>query len=313
MLPQDDVVSRQKPQHTVAIITRTKNRTLLLRRCIETVLDQTFSRWVHIVVNDGGDPKMVDALVDRYKDRYGGRLHVIHNPKSVGMEAASNIGVRASDSKYIVVLDDDDSWDPRFIEKSIAALEAETWPDTRGIFCHTDIIHERIEGEKIIPERRVEFNRWIHAIDLLTLLSWNRFVPVSFLFERGALDEVGYFDESLPVCGDWEFNIRFLCKYEVAVLREPLAFWHQRPKLRSIYGNSVHQDADLHAIYRARLINRWLREGLAQNKMCLGQAFSLALAADYARSVNDNWWRFKDWVCSLPMYRALVRVKRLVR
>ncbi|HYZ64910.1 MAG TPA: glycosyltransferase, partial [Acetobacteraceae bacterium] len=131
---------------TVAIVTRTRDRTLLLRRCIETVLAQTYADWVHVIVNDGGDTAAIDALVSPYRDRYADRLLVLHNPHPVGMEAAANIGVRATSSDLVVVLDDDDTWAPAFLERMVAALRAETYPGTRGIICHTDIIYERIVG-----------------------------------------------------------------------------------------------------------------------------------------------------------------------
>ena len=46
----------------VAIITRTKNRCLLLRRAIESVLAQSFADWTHVIVNDGGNRYEVDLL-----------------------------------------------------------------------------------------------------------------------------------------------------------------------------------------------------------------------------------------------------------
>ncbi len=40
---------------SVTVITRTKNRTLLLERAIKSVLAQTREDWTHVIVNDGGD------------------------------------------------------------------------------------------------------------------------------------------------------------------------------------------------------------------------------------------------------------------
>lgn len=39
--------------YRVGIITRTKNRPLLLRRAIQSVANQTYKNYVHIIVNDG--------------------------------------------------------------------------------------------------------------------------------------------------------------------------------------------------------------------------------------------------------------------
>ena len=56
------------PASLVAIVTRTKNRPLLLERALNSVLGQSFADWHQIVVNDGGDPAPVDALAERYRE-----------------------------------------------------------------------------------------------------------------------------------------------------------------------------------------------------------------------------------------------------
>ncbi len=56
----------------VTVITRTKDRPLMLRRCMESVLGQSFPDWLHVIVNDGGNPHVVDLLVAEYAARYAG-------------------------------------------------------------------------------------------------------------------------------------------------------------------------------------------------------------------------------------------------
>ena len=95
----------------VAIITRTKDRPLLLRRAMESVLRQTFSNWTHIIINDGGHPALCAMLAAEFRDRYAGRLVLINNNRSAGMQRASNSAIVSSASDYIVIHDDDDSWE----------------------------------------------------------------------------------------------------------------------------------------------------------------------------------------------------------
>lgn len=292
-------------QPLVAIITRTKNRIILLERCIRTVLAQTSGDWCHVIVNDGGDAHELESLVQRFSSEYAGRLTVIHNDKSVGMEAASNIGIRQSESRYIVILDDDDTWAPSFLQEMVKALQAETWENTRGIICHTEIVYEKIKGDKVVETGRTDFNSWLERVSLLQLFAWNRFTPVCFLFERSVLNEIGMFSEELPVIGDWEFNIRFLTNYELAVYPEYLAFWHQRPKVKSGYGNSVHKDSDLHEKYRILLTNRWLRESLKKGTMDFGQLYaeSVVLENQHLQQMRyDRIVRGVKMVLLLPLW-----------
>lgn len=273
---------RPDPSAKIAVITRTKNRPLFLARCIRTVLEQTESDWIHVIVNDGGDPAPVEAAVRQHADRYRNRVQVVHNEISLGMEAASNVGIKASDSRYVVILDDDDSWDPRFLEVMTAHLEGNTWPHLGGCFCHTKIIYEEIRGDSIVETGRGDFNSWISYLDFFQLLPANRFTPVCFVFERAALDQVGLFDESLPVCGDWEFNLRFLSHYDIDTIPMELAFWHQRPTVKDVNGNSITAGADIHALYRARIINRWVRDGLKQKATGMADLFAAAISFEQA-------------------------------
>ena len=52
------------------------------------------------------------------------------------------------------------------------------------------------------------------------------------MFSKKAFDQIGGFDETLPVLGDWDFNIRFLEKFEIGLIRENLANYH------TFYGNA---------------------------------------------------------------------------
>lgn len=267
------------PAPKVAIITRTKSRELLLGRTIESVLSQTETDWTHVIVNDGGDADELDSFLSGFEERYRGRLKVIHHPRSLGRWTAANTGVQSSLSKYICILDDDDSWDTAFLERMIGALEAETWPETKGIFCHTVIVKEVIDGNTITEIGRQDFNQWLPALTFFELMAWNRFVPVGFLFERSVFDKIGYFDENLPVIGDWDFHIRFLAEYEIAILPQNLAFWHQRPSSSGSYENSV-ADRSNHLSYRAHLVNKWVRKSLKDGTLGLGDAFGFSLAGE---------------------------------
>ena len=98
----------------VAIITRTQNRPLLLKRAMESVSSQTFKDFVWVVVNDADEKENVDKIVLQAESR-GIDVLILHRPESSGMEAASNHGVHNSESEYLAIHDDDDTWQqPRY-------------------------------------------------------------------------------------------------------------------------------------------------------------------------------------------------------
>lgn len=261
-------------KETVAVITRTKDSPVLLRRAIESVLSQTYDNWIHVIVNDGGDPKVVEGVVGEYRDQYDGRLRVLHNPVSKGMEAASNIGIQAVDSTYIVIHDDDDSWSPDFLRQAISALRWWTRriPSVKGVVTHCARVIEHLEGNVIVTDCVEPFNCWLPAgilrFDLV--LHQNPFPPIAFLYERRVWEELGGYCETLPVLGDWEFNVRFLCKYDIAVHPFVLAFYHHRPSAIGGLGNTVIAGVELHEQYRRFLLNKWLREDFLSGKPGIG-------------------------------------------
>jgi glycosyltransferase involved in cell wall biosynthesis len=261
----------------VAIVTRTKNRPVLLPRALESVLGQTFGDWQHVIVNDGGDPAPVDALVERQRARYGGRVRVVHNPRSVGMEAASNVGIRNSQSRYIVIHDDDDSWQPEFLAECVAYLEAPERATVGGVITHARMVVERIDGDQVEEVRSAPFNDWIRHITLYRMAVSNMFPPISFLFRRAIADEIGLFREDLPVLGDWEFHLRVIARCEIGVIGKLLANYHHRRTLKDgIYANTVIGGVDNHAFYDAKIRNDMLRQDLQANRLGLGMLVSVA-------------------------------------
>lgn len=259
----------------VAVITRTKNRIILLRRAMRSVLDQDFQDWIQVIVNDGGDPKEVDALVAKHADEYRGRCLVIHNPQSLGMEAASNVGLKASDSEFVVIHDDDDAWHPSFLQRCVHYLDDTTQHRLQapmgGVISYSTRVLESI-GEGDVKIHSTEpFNTWLQSISLYRLAASNIFPPISFLFKRQVLHEIGYFREDLPVLGDWDFHLRCAERFDIGLIKEELAYYHHRIDLTDgVYGNSVIAGDDKHKVYDTLLRNEYLRRDLATGRPGLG-------------------------------------------
>ncbi|HEX5688579.1 MAG TPA: glycosyltransferase, partial [Roseiflexaceae bacterium] len=129
------------PYARVAIITRTKNRPLLLRRAIQGMLDQTFKDWLLVIVNDGGSPESVELVVDELADQLAGRVLVLHHPISLGMQTAANAGISNSNSDFIIIHDDDDSWEPTFLARTVSHLDERGWnPRSGGVITWSRVI-----------------------------------------------------------------------------------------------------------------------------------------------------------------------------
>lgn len=293
----------------VNIITRTKDRPLLVWRSIESVLDQSHQNWKHVIVNDGGDRIALQRILDKYGERYRGRIKLIHNHASLGAGPALNIGMMAADSEYIVTHDDDDSWAPDFLERSIEALKIQKRlvPNTRGIITHTNAVHEYIDGERVIEKFRYSFNGWVRTVTLTRLCASNFIPPISFLFERSVFSEIGFFDEKIHPVEDWEFYLRFLAKFDIGLLPAHLANYHFRTEGANIYANTVTLGIERHRMIMSALRNNLIREDLSSGKFGLGYLVALSSSAPFAGQLKHSFWNMRKRWCAALNPRALFK------
>ncbi len=254
----------------VAVITRTKDRPKLLERAMQSVHNQSFSDFIHVVINDGGDKDAVEKITKKYGDR----VRLIHNNTSVGMEAASNKAIRSVSSEFIAIHDDDDTWHPEFLVRAVSTLE-ET--GSKGVVVRTDKIVERLnDGGTVTFIKKQPWFPDMKTINLYRQCIDNQMTPITFLYRREVFKEIGYYDEALPVCGDWDFGIRFLQKYDVEFL-DPgfaLANYHHRQYQPNTAGNSSYAGNDKARYWTNFLMNKYLREELAEGRLGVGYIMS---------------------------------------
>lgn len=262
------------PFGKVAVITRTKDRPLLLRRALDSVHNQTMQDFIHVIINDAGAPDKVDALVKTLRKSAKEKIVIIHNSESNGMEAASNKAIKSVASEYIAIHDDDDTWHPEFLERTVSILENN---EAAGVVVRTSKVTEEILDDEV---RRLKVEHWMpdmKAVNLYRQCIDNQMTPITFIYRRSVLDEIGYYDESLPVLGDWDFGIRFLQKYDVEFL-DPgfaLANYHHRKFIAgSSANNSFGEGTDKHRYYSNKLMNKYLREELRKGQLGVGYIMS---------------------------------------
>jgi glycosyltransferase involved in cell wall biosynthesis len=298
--------------HQVGVITRTKDRPLLLERARASVLAQTFSDYLWVLVNDGGQPEPVDQAAAKARQA-GARVEVIHHPESQGMEAASNAGIAAAACEFIVIHDDDDTWQPGFLRAAVDFLSRNDL--YQGVVSQSWKVDEVISGDGVKILNRTPYNPHLLSIYLADLAVVNLFPPISFLYRRGLWEQLGGYDPSLPVLGDWEFNLRFLEAADIGVIPEMLANYHFRARVdanQAVYGNTVTHGVDQHVAYDALVRNKLLRRDLSQGRVGLGHLVSLGRQASnfkYSlRGVEGATERLDRFLNHTSLGRALRRL-----
>ncbi len=193
----------------VSVIIPTYNRKEFLREAVQSVLEQTFQDLELIVVDDGS----TDGTWEMLEREFGGRIRYIYQ-ENQGPSAARNRGVEASCGEWIAFLDSDDLWLPKKLERQLEF----TAENPGALISYTDEIWIR-RGRRVNPKKKhAKYSGWIYPQCLpLCIVS-----PSSVLIHRKLWDEVGGFDERLPVCEDYDLWLRIASRHPIFFLPEKL-------------------------------------------------------------------------------------------
>lgn len=255
----------------VAIITRTKDRQVFLHRALRSVSSQGYENYEHIIVNDCGDKSAIDAAIKTVDESRRSKITVVHRDKpSAGPDTIFTESVDQSDSAYVVIHDDDDSWHKDFLKCTVTYLDEHK--EVGGVVVRTDKVIEQVSDSGTIKTTKIsQFMSDVKVINIYRQCIDNQLTPIAFVYRRQAYELVGKYDSSLPVCGDWEFGIRFLRQYDVDFI-DPgyaLAYYHHRQPHKYKGGDNSFATHD-HRYYTNLIMNKYLRRELDDGKLGIG-------------------------------------------
>lgn len=198
---------------TVSIIIPVYNVSPYIERCLQSVVNQTYTDLECILVDDCGSDNSID-LAQAFIDGYMGNITftILHHTKNKGPSAARNTALRHAKGEFVYFLDSDDTITPDCIESLIAkALEH---PDVD--FVQGNILDERAGissygWHTLLPEYCDNHDKLEKYILFVVVTSaWNKLLKLSFLTEHQLFFPEGIIHEDMY----WNF---FLTKYTRAV------------------------------------------------------------------------------------------------
>ncbi len=92
-----------------------------LRECIASILNQTFTDFEFLILNDSPENTELDTIVASYKDN---RIKYIKNTHNMGISASRNRLLDLACGEYMAIFDHDDISMPTRLEKQVAYLDA---------------------------------------------------------------------------------------------------------------------------------------------------------------------------------------------
>lgn len=103
----------------VSVIVPVYNTARYVARCVQSIVDQTFTDWELILVNDGSPDNAQEVLSPYLKDS---RIYLI-NQRNQGLSVARNVGLQKASGQYIYFVDSDDVVHSRLLEIAVSAAE----------------------------------------------------------------------------------------------------------------------------------------------------------------------------------------------
>ena len=201
----------------VTVVIPTYDRARYLGEAIRSVLDQVFTDFEVIVVDDGSADDtagMVHAIRDA-------RLQYLRRPHR-GIGAALNAGLRGARGRYVARLDSDDVWLPEMLETLVPVLDAR--PEVGVAYARGQAMDQqgrRLPQLQGLPER-------FPGESLRSLLYDDCTCNVALLARRVCFDRVGGYDEALIANEDWDMWLRVARYWRFAFVDRVLARirWH---------------------------------------------------------------------------------------
>lgn len=204
------------------------NKAPYVGKALRSVLDQTFTDFEVIVVDDGSTDESAHAAEIALSDA-SVEWQLIRQ-ENAGVSMARNNGAAHAKGAYLCFLDADDWWDPSFLERMDWLIRE--YPDA-GIWGTNYYYVKNGRKRVCVPGAETGYINYckVYAAGMAMPLT-----SISVAVRPAVYDEFHGFNPALKLGEDFDLWIRIALNYKVAFLNEPLAFYNQdvNPSLRAV-------------------------------------------------------------------------------
>jgi glycosyltransferase involved in cell wall biosynthesis len=177
---------------------------------IESVLNQTFKDFEFIIINDGGDERLEEKLLNwKKKDD---RIVTVKNPKNIGLTKSLNKGLKIAKYDLIARIDEGDFWEDKKLEYQIKKFKNENIILTAT--AYHDVIYEEnfiiSQKEVKIPTEDIDFRK-------MFIYGLNPIIHSSAMFRKKL-----FYNSTLKNSEDYELWLRLSFLGKIQGLNEPL-------------------------------------------------------------------------------------------
>lgn len=199
----------------ISVIIYVYNHEKYISECIDSILQQTLQPAEIVICDDHSTDKSWQIIKD-YENKHADLIKAFRHKKNMGMQYNANFGVCVSNEELFSSLGGDDYWLPEKLQKEWEKLK----DNPSAKIAYSNVITVDAQGKKT--------EVWYHGkgeqppsgdvfipVFSKRFFNGNRNIFRNQLMYRFAFDEVGGYDENIPVHVDWDLKIRLTAKYKV--------------------------------------------------------------------------------------------------
>ena len=262
----------------VSVIIPTFNRAYWLKECIYSVLAQ--SGFELIIVNDGSTDE-TDKVLESFSN-----VRAIHLQKNLGVSYARNRGIEQAKGSLICFLDSDDSWKVGKLEAQVKWMRDH--PECQAVYTDEIWIRNGVRVNPMFKHQKYSGDIFKQCLPLCIVS------PSSVMLRKSLLDEVGVFDESMPVCEDYDLWLRIAVRYPFTFLNDKLIIkrgGHKDQLSRKYWGMDRWRIYALEKLLRGDDLNseqrEWVKDMLIEKSSILIQGFEKRGKIEEARRYRN--------------------------
>ncbi len=200
----------------VSVVIPAYNSAAFLREAIQSVLNQTYSDFEVVVVDDGSTDN-TESVVRSFGDRVS---YLKQDNRGAG--AARNHGIKRSKGKYVAFLDSDDLWLPGKLAEQIPLLDRDA--EIGLVYSDWAVVPEQGDAEPSYLRNRPAASGYVFD----ELVQSGFILTSGTVVRRSCLDEVGDFDETLSIAQDFDLWLRICYRWKIARVNKPFVIKRNR-------------------------------------------------------------------------------------
>lgn len=194
----------------ILIVIPVYNGEKFLKETIDSCLQQTYKNILITIVNDCSTDSSMEVIKE-YADVKN--IKVIRNQINLGMNRSVNQAVKAFNSKFLLVLGQDDILPKDYIERALNYFSK----DTAFVYCNPYIIdeHGTVKG-KLKPEKEIHSGQDLE----FHMAKQNEIMSTGLIMRRNLFLSEGMYDESYRNYGEWKLWIKLMQKGKVVYMKD---------------------------------------------------------------------------------------------